>query len=482
MKVLIANRGEIACRIAHTLQEMALPSVAIYSEVDAEAPHVFLADEAVCIGEPRAYLDLGKILAVAEQLGVSAIHPGYGFLSQNAAFAEACGEAGISFIGPSPEAMAALGDKRAARDAAVRAGVPVIPGAAECDDVAAAKRAAKEVGYPVLLKAAGGGGGKGMRRVQEEEGLAEAFAAAQREARAAFADDRLLVEKYVHPARHIEVQILGDGADAVALGERECSLQRRYQKVIEESPSLAISEATRVALCEAAVQLARAVGYASAGTVEFLVGPDGDFYFLEVNTRLQVEHPVTELVRGIDIVRAQLDVVAGGGLPRHSRPRGHAIEARLNAEDAYGGFLPATGRVLGLAWPQLPGVRIDAGIREGSEISPHYDSMLAKIIAWGTDREQARRRLCAALEATRVLGVVTNQSFLLDLLSRDFFIRGETYTTTIEAQTWQAPAPPEAVRELANRELARVQTSAAAPADADAYSPWTTLGAFRMGT
>jgi len=489
MKVLVANRGEIACRILHTLAEMGIPSVAVHTDVDRESPHVGLAGEAVALGATDGYLKPDLILDAARATGATAIHPGYGFLSQNAAFARACREAGIRFIGPSPESMLALGEKRAARTTAEAAGVPVIPGAKECDTLDDAQRAADRVGYPILLKAAGGGGGKGMRLVRAADELAEAFAGARRESLGAFADDRLLVERYVHPARHVEVQILGDGKDAIALGERECSLQRRYQKVIEESPSTAISERTRAALCAAAVALARAVHYESAGTVEFLVGPNEDFYFLEVNTRLQVEHPVTELRTGLDLVGAQVEIARGGKLPAPPAPRGHAIEARLYAEDPYRGFLPATGKILMLEWPLRPHVRVDTGIRPGQEILPFYDPILAKLITWGEDREEARRRLVSALRETVLLGLATNQSFLLDILESDFFIRGETYTTTLEANTWPAPAVPEAIAAAAAEALRTLRPGGAATGAADGpgldrrgdpFSPWRTLGPFRM--
>jgi acetyl/propionyl-CoA carboxylase alpha subunit len=484
MKVLVANRGEIACRILHTLRDMGIASVAVAAEPDRESPHVGLADEAVEIGPAESYLDSARILAAAERTGATAIHPGYGFLAQNAAFARACREAGVVFVGPTPEAMLALGEKRRARATAEAAGVPVIPGESECDTVAAARTAAKELGYPILIKAAGGGGGKGMRRVGAPGELEEAFAGARREAKAAFADDRLLVEKLIEPARHVEVQILGDGRDAVALGERECSLQRRYQKVVEESPSLAVGE-RRQALAEGAVALARAAGYAGAGTVEFLVGPDGAHYFLEVNTRLQVEHPVTEMLTGIDIVRAQIEIAGGGELPRPTTPRGHAIEARLYAEDPYRNFLPSSGKILMLEWPARPWVRIDTGIREGTEVPPFYDPLLAKMIAWGENREVARRRLLAALRETTLLGLTTNQSFLIDVIESDFFVRGETFTSTLESRTWPEPEVPEEVSRVAREALAApmgVGDGQAPGGEAvDRYSPWRSLGRFRLG-
>jgi acetyl/propionyl-CoA carboxylase alpha subunit len=478
VKILVANRGEIACRILRTLREMAIPSVAVYTDPDVGAPHVELADEAVALGPVDAYLKIDAILAAARKTGATAIHPGYGFLSQSAPFARACREAGVTFVGPSPEAMVALGDKRGSRKTAEDLGVPVVPGARECDSLDLCKAAADRVGYPVLIKAAGGGGGKGMRLVRAAAELADGFEAAKREAKAAFADDRVIVEKYVSPARHVEVQILADGKDAVALGERECSLQRRYQKIVEEAPSPGIGDKTREGLFESATKLARAVGYSNAGTVEFLVGPDGAHYFLEVNTRLQVEHPVTELLTGFDIVQAQVEIARGGALPSRLPPRGHAIEARLNAEDPYNGFLPASGRVLMLEWPQSPAVRVDSGIVEGFEVKPFYDPLLAKLIAFGTTREQARRRLVQALRDTTILGVTTNQPLLVQILESAFFAKGETFTTTIESTAWPEPPVPEEVVAAARKALA---TRAEAPADglSDRHSPWSTLGRWR---
>lgn len=484
MKVLVANRGEIACRIMHTLRELGMGSVAVHSDEDRAAPHVWLADEAVALPPPLGYLDAQAIVAAAKQTNATAIHPGYGFLSQSPGFARDCHAAGITFIGPSPDAMAALGDKRAARAVAEEHGVPVIPGARTCDTLAQAEAAASKIGFPLLLKAAGGGGGKGMRRVDDAKDLAQAYAAAQREAKNAFADDRLLVERYIHPARHVEVQIFGDGKHAVALGERECSLQRRYQKIIEESPSPGVTPKVRAALLQAAVTLAEAVGYANAGTVEFLLGPNDEFYFLEVNTRLQVEHPVTEMLTGLDLVRLQIEIAHGGALPSPPTVRGHAIEARLNAEDAYGGFLPQVGEVLELQWPNRPHVRVDAGIAAGSRITPNYDPLLAKIIAWAPDRETARRRLVTALQETTLLGITTNQAFLIDLLERDFFARGATYTTTVESTTWQAAPVPDYVDAAAAQAGAAVDagTAAGPTAGSDLYSPWRSLGPFRMGS
>lgn len=479
MKVLVANRGEIACRILRTLREMAIPSVAVYTDPDGDAPHAGLADEAVPLGAPEQYLSGEALIRAARTTGATAVHPGYGFLSQSSTFARACTTAGLTFIGPTPESMEALGDKRGSRSTAQRLGIPVVPGARETDSVSSAQEAADTLGYPVLLKAAGGGGGRGMRLVRSRAELPEAHEAARREAKASFADDRLLLEKYLSPARHIEVQILGDGRDAVALGERECSLQRRYQKVIEEGPAVRVAAETRRAMADAAVRLARESGYRSAGTVEFLVSADGSFHFLEVNTRLQVEHPVTELVTGMDIVRAQVEVARGGPLPEPIVPRGHAIEARLNAEDPYRGFLPQAGPILMLDWPQRPGVRIDGGVKEGQRVATHYDSLLAKIIAWGSDREQARRRLVETLRELTLLGIATNQAFLIQLLESEAFKTGETYTTTLESQEWPEPPMPEEIASAARRWLS--SHAAAVNGIASIPSPWESLGRFRVG-
>jgi len=474
MKVLVANRGEIAVRILATLREMGIPSVAVHTEADRDAPHLERADEVAALGPVSGYLDAAALVAAARAHGADAIHPGYGFLSQSPAFAEACAKAGVLFIGPSAAAMRVLGDKRGARGAAEACGLPVVPGASTCDTVDEARRAAAAVGYPILIKAAGGGGGKGMRRVDAEGEIAAAFAAAGREALAAFADGRLLVEKCIAPARHVEVQILGDGKEAVALGERECSLQRRYQKVVEEAPSIGIGDATRQALLADAARLARHARYASAGTVEFLVGPDGSHYFLEVNTRLQVEHPVTEMLTGLDLVAAQVIVAQGGALPAPPAPRGHAIEARLYAEDPHRGYLPSSGPIVALEWPHHPGLRIDAGIRAGSEVRPDFDPLLAKLIAFGSDREQARRRLVEGLRDTTLLGVVTNQAFLIQVLESDDFRAGSTFTTTLETTRWPEPVvPPEALAAARRALAATAGTDGGEAGPSDRHSPWS---------
>jgi len=417
-KILIANRGEIACRIAATLREMGIRTVAVHSEADRGALHTRVAEEAVEIGpaEPRAsYLNVEALIAAAKATGAQAIHPGYGFLSENAGFAQAVEAAGLTFIGPTPEQIRAMGDKRAARALAIEAGVPVVPGA-EGADRATLAREAESIGYPVLVKAALGGGGKGMQLVRDAAALAEALDGAQRIAASAFGDGAVYLEKRIERARHIEVQILGDGrGNALHLFERECTLQRRHQKVIEECPSPSVDDTLRERITHAAVALAKSVRYRGAGTLEFLLGRDGHFHFLEMNTRLQVEHPVTERVTGIDLVRAQVEVAATGRLPfdQHDITRtGHAIEARVYAEDAARNFLPQAGQVVRAHWPRAPFLRIDAGVAGGDAVPLHYDPILAKVIAWGATREAALARLAAGLGDARLHGVVTNLPFL----------------------------------------------------------------------
>jgi geranyl-CoA carboxylase alpha subunit len=481
-KVLVANRGEIAVRVCRTLREMGIPSVTVFSDADRGAPHARAGDQSVAIGPAppaQSYLNAGAILDAAKKTGATAIHPGYGFLSENAAFAAACRDAGVTFIGPSPESMASLGDKSAARRVAAAASVPLVPGADRIDSAEQALAEAGRVGFPVMLKAAGGGGGRGMRVVSAPSEMAAAVEAARREATSAFGDDRILLEKYVHPARHVEIQILSDGREAVALGERECSLQRRHQKLIEESPSVAVSPATRAAMERAATGLAVGAGYAGAMTAEFLLGQDGSFYFLEVNTRLQVEHPVTEMRCGLDLVREQLRIAAGEPLVKKPSMRGHAIEARLCAEDPYHGYLPQTGKILVLAWHEEDSLRVDSGIAEGQTLEPHYDSLLAKVIASGKDRDEARERLMRALRGTALLGVTTNQPFLLDLLESEAFRGGKTFTDTVESRAWPAPdrVPDPALFAVA----AFTSTPKAARGgeeDVDRYNPWHRLGAW----
>ena len=454
--VLVANRGEIAVRVVRTLRAMGIRSVAVYSEADAGARHVREADVAVPIGPAPAtqsYLSVERVLDATVRTGAQAVHPGYGFLSEDVDFARACEKAGIVFIGPPVAAIEAMGDKIRAKQTVTAAGVPVVPGRTEPgmpdDEVAAA---AVEVGFPVLLKPSAGGGGKGMRVVRSAGELPDAIAAARREARGSFGDDTLLVERYIGAARHVEVQVLGDAHGTVVhLGERECSLQRRHQKVIEEAPSPLLDDAQRAAMGTAAVEAARAVGYTGAGTVEFIVDAErpSDFFFLEMNTRLQVEHPVTEMVTGLDLVELQVRVAAGERLPLTQddvRLTGHAIEARLYAEDPARGFLPQTGTVLGLREPTGPGVRVDSSLAVGSVVGTDYDPMLAKVVAHGPDRETARARLVGALGHTAVLGVPTNTAFLRALLTDPDVVAGRLDTGLIErrgeALTAAEPVPP----------------------------------------
>jgi acetyl/propionyl-CoA carboxylase alpha subunit len=435
-----------------TCREMGIATVAVYSEADAHALHVRVADRAVPIGPAAAadsYLNIDRLVAAAQDTGADAIHPGYGFLSENDSFATACEGAGIVFIGPPPAALALMGSKIAARGLAARAGVPVVPGGVPDDQSPGAIAAMAAVtGYPVLIKPAAGGGGIGMKVVRAAATLDAAVAQARREATGAFGDGTLYVERLIERPRHIEVQILADAHDrAIHLFERECSLQRRHQKVIEESPSPAVTPALRTRLGNAAVALALAAGYRNAGTVEFLVegrGDDARFYFLEMNARLQVEHPVTEAVTGIDLVRAQLEIAAGVALPwaqSELMQRGHAIEARIYAEDPNHHFLPQAGRLVLYRPPSMPGLRIDAGVVEGGDISVHYDPLLAKLIAVGESREAARRRAVAALEEFPILGVTTNAPYLRELLQHPAFVTGDLHTGFLDAEHGRLTAP-----------------------------------------
>jgi len=438
-KVLIANRGEIARRVIRACHELGSRAVAVYSDVDEGAPWVLEADEAYPLGGSTAadsYLDQTKLLTLAANCNADAIHPGYGFLSENAAFAEACAAAGFVFVGPPPSAMRALGSKAAARALAVAHGVPVVPGVdglGQSDDDLAA--AAGAIGYPVLIKASAGGGGKGMRVVDHPDALRDALQAARQEARSAFGDPHVLLEKYFTAIHHVEVQVMGDAHGTLLhLYERECSVQRRHQKIIEESPSPVIgdNDALRQAITAAAVRLAAAAGYVNAGTVEFIVDESGGFYFLEMNTRLQVEHPVTESLTGIDLVTWQLRVAAGEPLPYAQsdiRRRGHALECRLYAEDPAAGFLPSIGQITVYTRPTGPGLRVDDGIESGAAVSPYYDPMLAKIITWGHDRPEAIRKMDRALRELVVLGVTTNAEYLRAILAAPAFIAGHTPTS-----------------------------------------------------
>ena len=438
-KILIANRGEIACRVIHTAKAMGLKTVAVYSDVDVDAPHVKQADEAVFIGPAPAaqsYLNKDRIIQAARETGAEAIHPGYGFLSENAAFARTVADAGLAFIGPAPDATALMGDKAKAKRRMIAAGVPCVPGyEGEDQSDAAFLAAARKIGFPIMVKAAAGGGGRGMRFVEAEKDLAAALKTARSEAENAFGDGALILERAVEAPRHVEIQIVADRCgNVIHLGERDCSVQRRHQKVIEEAPSPAVTPDLRTAMGKAAIKAARDIDYVGAGTVEFLLDQSGAFYFLEMNTRLQVEHPVTEMITGLDLVALQIRVAQGAplGLVQEDIAfNGHAVEARLYTEDVGAGFLPAAGPVDLWRPASSDGVRVDAGIATGVTVSPYYDSMLAKIIAHGKTREEARRQLVDALQRTALFGVASNKKFLIDALERPAFIAGEATTAFI---------------------------------------------------
>jgi acetyl/propionyl-CoA carboxylase alpha subunit len=498
-RVLVANRGEIARRIMKTLKVLGIEAVAVHSEADRLAPFVQEADLAVELGPAEAaasYLDGAKILAAARATRAEAIHPGYGFLSENAGFAAACENEGIKFIGPGSAAMEKLGNKKAAREVAEAAGIPVVPGGEVGADNRAAREVAKKVGFPVLVKSAGGGGGKGMRRVTHLDDLDEALGAARRESMSAFGTDALILERYVEGARHVEVQILGDAAGQVLpIMERDCTLQRRHQKVIEECPSPKVDAALRKRLLEGAAKLAGAAGYENAGTLEFLLTPEGETYFLEMNARLQVEHPVTELVCGLDLVAWQIWIASGVRFAQKKpdmQMRGHAIEARVYAEDPATGFLPQSGTLSRVRWPEGPGIRVDAGVVTGSVVTPHYDPMLGKVIAWGSDREQARARLVEALRGTLLVGLTTNVPFLVETLHSGRF-RNSTYDTTsldrgdFELNPVKDPVPDEvlmlaraAMREKPKAKAEPRTAPSTTPAPAPERGPWDASDSFRI--
>ena len=483
-KLLIANRGEIACRIIRTAKRMDLRTVAVYSEADRKALHVELADESVLIGPPPAkdsYLRIDAIIDATQETGAQAVHPGYGFLSENADFAQACAEAGLIFVGPSAETIRLMGSKSAAKALMESSGVPVVPGYhGEDQSLATLAAAADRIGYPVLVKASAGGGGRGMRLVGEAAELAEAIASARREAASAFGNDRMLIEKYIAKPRHIEVQVFGDTrGNVVSLFERECTVQRRHQKVVEEAPSIAITAERRAEMSAAARAAAKAAGYAGAGTVEFITDAAG-FYFIEMNTRLQVEHAVTEMTTGLDLVEWQLRVASGEQLPLRQKDitaSGHAIEARIYAEDPDKGFLPQTGAILGWREPKGHGVRVDTGFRAGDMVTPYYDAMLAKLIVWGPDRPQALRRAVEALGEFEIAGVTTNLGFLDLLLSHPQVAKGDIDTGFIEREisALTMVAPSVAALDIAAAcvaVLAREQHEQAAPALSSPPSPW----------
>ncbi|HSW05456.1 acetyl/propionyl/methylcrotonyl-CoA carboxylase subunit alpha [Aquabacterium sp.] len=504
-KILIANRGEIACRVAATARRLGIRTVAVYSEADARAKHVLACDEAVAIGgsAPRdSYLRADRILEAAKATGAQAVHPGYGFLSENEGFARACAEAGIAFIGPPPSAIAAMGSKSAAKSLMEKAGVPLVPGYhGDNNEPGFLAEQAQRIGYPVLIKASAGGGGKGMRRVDKAEDFIAALASCQREAQSSFGDQHVLVERYVTRPRHIEIQIFGDTQGrCVYLFERDCSVQRRHQKVLEEAPAPGMSEARRAQMGAAAVAAAQAVAYVGAGTVEFIAEPtdDGDlrFYFMEMNTRLQVEHPVTEAITGLDLVEWQLRVAAGQPLPctqEQLKITGHAIEARICAENPDGGFLPATGRMDVLRWPahvafsrnadgepfhDAADVRVDAGVREGDAISPYYDSMIAKLIVWGDNRAQALARLDAALQATQIVGLHTNVAFLRRVVNSRSFATADLDTALIEREAATVlNQPPLALEVVAAGVVAHALADEQALSGAD---PWSRRDGWRL--
>jgi acetyl-CoA carboxylase biotin carboxylase subunit len=491
-KILIANRGEIVVRIIATCREMGIKTVAVYSEADRAALHVLEADQAVCLGPSspaESYLNADKIMAAAKQTGAQAIHPGYGFLAENPLFAERCQQEGVVFIGPPTQAIRNLGDKTVARRTMINSGVPVIPGMMQAE--AGPDEMIKEaelIGYPVLIKAAAGGGGKGMRIVHSAGDIREAMESASREARSAFGNGAIYLEKYLRQARHVEFQVLADAhGNVIHLLERECSIQRRHQKIIEETPSPALTPELREEMGKAAVAAARASGYVNAGTVEFLVDHDSKFYFLEVNTRLQVEHPITEMITGIDLVRQQIEIAAGNTLKLSQADivgRGHAIECRIYAEDPLSDFLPSSGKIAFVREPRGPGIRNDSGVYSGYTVPMEYDPILSKLITHAESRQECIGRMSRALKDYVILGVLTPIPLLIDILSSEAFIKGETYTDFIDTHfaDWR-PAMEGVdlaclsyiVDNMANHRTKGNFT----PTDGEAYSPWQTLGNFR---
>ncbi|MDC3137923.1 acetyl-CoA carboxylase biotin carboxylase subunit [Prochlorococcus sp. AH-716-I19] len=441
-KVLIANRGEIALRIIRSCRELDIATVAVYSTVDKKALHVQLADEAVCVGDSisnKSYLNIPNILAAATSRGVDAIHPGYGFLAENDKFAEMCNDHGITFIGPSPNAIRSMGDKSTAKETMERVGVPTVPGSKGLlSNVEEAYEMAQEIGYPVIIKATAGGGGRGMRLVENKANLEKMFKAAQGEAEAAFGNDGLYMEKFIKKPRHVEIQILADrSGNVVHLGERDCSVQRRHQKLLEESPSPAINHSLRKKMGNAAIAAAKSISYEGAGTVEFLVDDDNNFYFMEMNTRIQVEHPVTEMVTGVDLIAEQIKIAGGDNLgftQDDIQLNGHAIECRINAEDPSHNFRPSPGKITGWLPPGGPGVRVDSHVYTGYEIPPFYDSLIGKLIVWGKDRNTAIKRMNRALNECAVTGIPTTINFHLSLLNKRKFMEGKIHTKYVEEE------------------------------------------------
>ncbi|MCG2767779.1 MAG: acetyl-CoA carboxylase biotin carboxylase subunit [Chloroflexota bacterium] len=492
-KVLVANRGEIAVRILRACRELGLKTVSVYSDVDRSALHVRYADESYLIGPapPReSYLSITRLIETAKRSGANAIHPGYGFLAENAEFARACCEAGLIFIGPRPEVIGLMGDKIAARQTMQAAGIPVAPGTAPGLGDEELEAAARRIGYPLLVKAAAGGGGKGMRIVHSAAELPAAIAAARREAEAAFGDGTIYLERIIKGARHIEFQILGDQhGNVIHLGDRECSIQRRYQKLVEEAPAIALDDALRQEMERVAVQVAREVGYTNAGTVEFLLDAQGNFYFLEMNTRLQVEHCVTEAVTGVDIVKEQLRIAAGRRLRLRQedvRMRGWAIECRITAEDPYNNFRPSIGRITGLHEPAGPGVRVDSGVYEGVEISPYYDSLIGKLVSQGETRGEAILRMRRALEEYRIIGIKTTIPFHLELMNSARFIGGQFDTTFVEdgfalvEEKLEEQLKVAAIATTLLTHHRRNQAQATVPSGQQRMSDWKMFGRWQM--
>ena len=494
-KVLVANRGEIAVRIMRACQEMGIKTVAVYSEVDKEAPHVQIADESIDLGDPTpiaSYLNIPKIIESAQKIGADAIHPGYGFLAENPDFAKSCEDVGIKFIGPNPKIISLMGDKIAAKKTMNKAGIPVIPGySGEKQDIPSLAKEGKKIGFPLLVKAAAGGGGKGMRIVHSEDILEESIEGSKRESKSAFGDDTVFLEKYLEKPRHIEFQILGDEhGNIIHLFERECSIQRRHQKIIEESPSPVMNEKLRKKMGEAAVKAAEAVGYNNAGTVEFMVDGDLNFYFMEMNTRLQVEHPVTELTTGIDLAKWQLKIAGGKELSikqNELAQRGHAIECRIYAEDPSNGFLPSIGTLKKVEPPRGPNVRDDSGIYTGMKITPYYDPMLSKLIVNAENRDECIDKIIWALSRYVILGVTTNIPFLIKVLDHNEFRKGNITTHFIDNyfKDWissKKSLPVEAIIALSVYDSMHSRTEEIVRyKESDPHSPWKHVGRWRMG-
>lgn len=493
-KILVANRGEIAVRVMRACQEMGIPSVAVYSEADEKSLHVEMADEAYCIGEPapsESYLNIQKIIDVAKQSGANAIHPGYGFLSENAEFAKTCTEAGIKFIGPSAEVIHSMGDKIQAKRTMRDAGVPVIPGFTGEEENETLEQSCQRIGFPVLIKATAGGGGKGMKVVNSIDELSEAVNSARREAKSSFGNDELLLEKYLPRPRHIEFQVLADEhGKIIHLFERECSIQRRHQKVIEETPSVALNDDLRAKMGEAAIQAAKIIGYTNAGTVEFMLDGSGNFYFLEMNTRLQVEHAITEATTGIDIVKWQIRIAQGEVLTLEQDKiiqRGHAIECRIYAEDPEQGFMPSTGVLKTVELPSGINIRHDTGISQGSHVSPYYDPMLAKLIVYGEERVDAARKMDWALSNYIALGVTTNIPFLKAIILHPAFVEGDIDTHFIDKhfKSWTVSEelPIEVLIAAAIDDLKHsgvMEDEGSQQIADDAHSPWKSMGRWRI--